>query len=95
MSSFKYTDRLKFEKLFDMGGGYVLWFSNRTFRDFFISTVDIDIYDGSWGEQPLSKANLLRSFWENASDAQVANVNRELLGVWYSLVEHKSETDFT
>lgn len=93
MSSLKYADRLKFEKLFGMNGGYVLWFSNRTFRDFFISTVDIDIYDGSWGEQPLSKANLLRSFWENASDAQVASVNRELLGVWYALVEHKSDTD--
>lgn len=93
MSSFKYADRLKFERLFGMGGGYVLWFSNRTFRDFFISTIDLDIYDGSWGEQPLSKANLLRSFWENASDVQVATVNRELLSIWYSMVENKSESD--
>lgn len=93
MSSIKYADRLKFERLFGMSSGYVLWFSNRTFRDFFISTVDIDIYDGSWGEQPLSKANLLRSFWENASDVQVANVNRELLSIWHTQTESKSETD--
>ena len=85
MSSFKYADRLKFEKLFDMGGGYVLWFSNRTFRDFFISTVDIDIYDGSIADNSLSKANLLRAFWEKADDKQITVVNRELLKIWLDM----------
>ena len=93
MSSFKYADRLKFEKLFGMGSGYVLWFSNRTFRDFFVSTVKIDIYDGSWGEQPLSKANLLRSFWEKADDIQIAKVNRELLKIWVDNTNDKSDSD--
>lgn len=95
MSSLKYADRLKFENLFGMGGGYVLFFSNRTFRDFFIATLDIDIYDGTWGEQPLSKANLLRSFWENASDFQVANINRELLSIWRTQVENKTVSDLS
>ncbi len=93
MSSFRYADRLKFERLFDMDSGYVLWFSNRTFRDFFFSTLDIDIYDGSWADPSLSKANLLRAFWEKGDDVQVANVNRELLSIWYARVEKKSETD--
>lgn len=93
MSSFKYADRLKFEKLFDMGGGYVLWFSNRTFRDFFISTVDIDIYDGSIADNSLSKANLLRAFWEKADDIQIAKVNRELLKIWVDNTNDKSDSD--
>ena len=95
MSSFKYADRLKFEKLFDMGGGYVLWFSNRTFRDFFISTVDIDIYDGSIADNSLSKANLLRAFWEKADDKQITVVNRELLKIWVDATQEKSESDLS
>jgi hypothetical protein len=93
MSSFKYADRLKFEKLFGMEGGYVLWFSNRTFRDFFISTVDIDIYDGSIADNSLSKANLLRAFWEKADDMQIAKVNRELLKIWVDKTNDKSDSD--
>jgi len=92
MSSFKYADRLKFEKLFGMEGGYVLWFSNRTFRDFFISTVDIDIYDGSIADNSLSKANLLRAFWEKADDKQITIVNRELLKIWVDATQEKSES---
>ncbi len=93
MSSFKYADRLKFEKLFGMGGGYVLWFSNRTFRDFFISTVDIDIYDGSLADSSLSKGNLLRAFWEKAEDVQIAKINRELLKIWVDRTLDKSDSD--
>lgn len=93
MSSFKPADRLKFEKLFCMKDGYVLRFTNKTFRDIFARTLDIDIYDGSWAEKTLSKANLLRSFWGKASDFQVATINRELLRQWYEQEENKAETD--
>jgi len=95
MSSFRYADRLKFEELFNMGGGYVLSFSNRTFRDFFISTVDIDIYDGSFADSSLSKANLLRAFWEKANDMQIAKVNQELLRTWCNNTKVKTDSDIS
>lgn len=45
MSSLKLTDRAKVEQLFDMSSGYVLDFSNRTFMNFVLESVAIDIYD--------------------------------------------------
>lgn len=95
MSSFRYADRLKFEKLFNMGGGFVLDFKNKTFRDFFISTIDIDIYDGSIADSSLSKANLLRAFWTKADDKQITIVNQELLKIWVDRTQEKSESDLS
>jgi hypothetical protein len=93
MSSLKPSERLKFERLFGMGSGYVLDFSNRTFENFFISMLDINIYDGSIADSSLSKANLLRAFWEKGEDSKVAKVNSELLKIWFDSRDNKSDHD--
>lgn len=49
------------ESVLDMGGGYVLDFSNKTFADFF-QDHGVDIYEPRFGEGGTSKANRLRTF---------------------------------
>lgn len=95
MSSLKYVDQLKFESLFGMKSGYVLDFSNRTFRDFFIATIEFDIYAGTDAEHTPSKANLLREFWSKAGDSLVAKVNKELLDHWRTITTNKTQSDIT
>lgn len=55
-------DRRTLERLFDMGGGYVLNFSDRTFGEFFMD-YQVDIDADKYRESGTSKANRLRSFW--------------------------------
>lgn len=95
MSSLKYNDRMKFEKLFGMSSGYVLDFTNRTFSEFISMTLGIDIYDGTYGDNYLSKANLLRGFWTKADDTIVAKLNKELLSHWNSITLNKTQQDIT
>jgi hypothetical protein len=44
MADLTMLERRKLESLLNMGGGYVLDFSNRTFAEFFRETVGRDIY---------------------------------------------------
>lgn len=69
----------KLEQLFEMGSGYVLNFSNRTFAEFFEEFVGKDIYGGRYSDLGTSKANHLRSFWEKESDFTVAKCIVELI----------------
>ena len=60
MSDLKYVEQLKFEKLFGMGSGYVLDFSNNSFQAFIAGSVNVDIYCGDYDFGSCSKANMLR-----------------------------------
>ncbi len=60
------------EKLFQMGGGYVLNFSDRTMGEFFKDDVGVDIYAEKYNYASGSKANRMRGFWRVADDALVA-----------------------
>lgn len=44
MSDLSKIEKWKFEKLFDMGSGYVLNFSNRTFEEFILDATGKGIY---------------------------------------------------
>ena len=44
MSDLRKIEKLKLEKMLDMGGGYVLDFSNRTFEEFILDSTRLDIY---------------------------------------------------
>ena len=59
------------EKLFQMGGGYVLNFSDRTMGEFFRDDVGIDIYGKKYEYGSGSKANRLRGLWLQADDKLV------------------------
>lgn len=76
LSTLTRADKSHLERLFGMGGGYVLDFSNKTFAEFFAEVADTQIYDNekySW-RPSCSKANLLRAFWHVESDRAVAKV---------------------
>ena len=69
MSTLGRAERLKVEKLLEMSGGYVSDFSNRTFGDFFVEEIGVDIDADVFQVQGTSKANRLRAFLKSADDA--------------------------
>ncbi len=79
MSDLSSIEKLKLEKLFEMGGGYVLDFSNRTFQEFILDNVGIDIYDSKYDYASGSKANRLRAFWSEESNYLVSKLIFESL----------------
>ena len=64
MSDLSFIEKSRLEKLFDMGDGYVLNFSNRTFQEFVADSVQRNIYDDKYSYASGSKANRLRAFWD-------------------------------
>lgn len=79
MSSLTALEKRTFERLFDMGGGYVLNFSNRTIQEFFLDTVGVHIYDAKYDYASGSKANRVRRFWMVEPDHVVAKVLRGMV----------------
>ncbi len=67
------------EKLFQMGGGYVLNFSDRTMGEFFRDDVGIDIYTQKYNYASGSKANRLRGLWLEADDKAVGKTILKLI----------------
>jgi uncharacterized protein (TIGR02391 family) len=71
MANLTTNEKQILEKLFQMGDGYVLNFSDRTMREFFENDVGIDIYDQEYDYSSGSKANRIRGFWLSDSDEVV------------------------
>lgn len=78
MSSLKYREKQKFEKLLDMSGGYVLYFTNASFETFF-DDFGIRIYSPEYECEGSSKARRLRSFWKVADDKVVGEIMHEMI----------------
>ncbi len=69
MSDLTGIERIKLERLFEMGDGYVLNFSNSGFADFVLETTGRDIYgDPRYEIAGFSKAKRLRTFWRVESN---------------------------
>src|SRR5690349_2612079 len=79
MADLTYLEKRQLEKLFDMGGGYVLNFSDRTFREFIVDAVRRDIDDPKYRYASSSKANRLRKFWEVEANHIVAALTEALV----------------
>lgn len=71
-------DRDVIESVLQMGGGYVLDFSDRTFAEFF-DEFDVPIDDGTYRVDGHSKAKRMRAFLRNADPALVGRVLAALL----------------
>lgn len=67
------------DEIFEMGGGYVLDFSNRTFSEFFNEELGINIDDPAYDANGTSKAKRLRFYLRQASSENVLKV---LLALW-------------
>ena len=82
MSDLTSIEKLKLEKLLEMGSGYVVDFSNKTFQEFILENSNIDIYDEKYDYNSGSKANRLRAFWKEESNYIVAELLEKLLEYW-------------
>jgi len=85
MSNLTSSEKLIIENLLDMGGGYVLDFSNSTFSDFFKSINNINIDDEKYCKNGTSKANRLRSFISIEDDRVVGFALNQLLERWQTI----------
>lgn len=83
----KHKEMRIIDDAFDMHGGYVLDFSNRTFSEFFEDEFDINIYDEKYEFNGTSKANHLRAFIKTEGDCLVVRVLRALWGYKETLLE--------
>ena len=63
MADLTHLEKRKLEKLFGMGSGYVLDFSNRTFDEFVLDSVGKSIFEEKYVIGSGSKANCLRGLW--------------------------------
>ena len=75
------TDKLYFEKLLGMEGGYVLNYTDAKFGEFF-NRHKIDIHGQRYQIDGTSKAKKMRRFWKVETDTLVGGVLRELLDVY-------------
>lgn len=79
MSDLTFIEKRKLEMLFEMGGGYVLSFTNRTFGEFVLDSTGKDIHDSKYDYASGSKANRLRAFWNVEPNYVVAELLSDLL----------------
>jgi hypothetical protein len=71
MTTLNTNEKQILEKLFQMGGGYVVNFSDRTIGEFFRDDIGVDIFDQKYNYASGSKSNRLRGFWQAADDRLV------------------------
>lgn len=67
MSDLTMMEKRKLERALGMGSGYVPDFSNRTFEEFILESVGIEIYDEKYDYASGSKANRMRAFGRKGS----------------------------
>jgi hypothetical protein len=79
MSTLSIVEKSKLEKLFRMGNGYVLEFSNSSLRSFVADSIGLDITDEKYNEGSGSKANRLRALWSHEPDEVVGRLLSDLM----------------
>jgi Restriction endonuclease len=79
MTNFRAIDMLFLDDLFEMGGGYVLNFSDRTFAQFFSEELNVDIDDPIYSRNGGSKGKRLRCFLQTVEKPTVI---RTLNALW-------------
>lgn len=79
MPKLKFVEIKKIEEYFQMQGGHILDFNNRTLQEFILDTINIDIYSSSGYEEYSSKANKMRQIIRQESHTNVAQLLEELI----------------
>jgi hypothetical protein len=93
VTNIRSADMLLLDDLFEMGGGYVLNFSDRTFAQFFIDELDIDIDDPVYERNGRSKGKRLRCFLQTADKPTVVRTLRALWEYREALRLRSAQTD--
>lgn len=78
MAKLSYSEKRNLEEFLQMGDGYVLGFSNRTFREFVFDSTRLDVNDPSVAGDG-SKAWRLRHFWSRQPDHVVGKLLKDLI----------------
>lgn len=95
MSTLTVIDRRYLEKFLDMGSGYVLRYSDKSFGAFF-QRHSIDIHGPKYQKYGTSKANKLRAFWDIENDSVVGKVMSGMVDEYVVDCElNKTEIDST
>ena len=68
MSDLTFIEKTKLEKLFAMGGGYVLDFSDRTFAEFVVESTGKEIYDAKYEYASRLEGQSPTSFLEGGTE---------------------------
>lgn len=79
MANIRQIDMMFIDDIFEMGGGYVLSFSDRTFALFFANELNIDIDRPQYAQSGNSKAKRLRCFLQTSD---IPTVIRTLNALW-------------
>lgn len=91
MSDLSPIEKRTLETLLGMNSGYVLDFSNRTFHEFIIDSIGIDIYDAKYEYGSGSKANRLRALWKIEQNHIVGKVLKDMLDMTFPNISETSE----
>lgn len=87
MADLTAIEKRAFERLFGMGSGYVLDFSNRTFEEFVIDSTGRNPYDAKY-DNGTSKANRLRGFWTAEENHVVGKLLSDMVEYSKSCITH-------
>lgn len=79
MPNIRSIDMLFLDQLFEMGGGYVLNFSDRTMSRFFAEELNVDIDDPTYAEHGGSKGKRLRCYLQKV---EIPTVVKTLRALW-------------
>lgn len=93
MADLSFLEKRSLENFFEMENGYVLDCSNRTFRDFMIDAVEVDIYNDKYDYRSGSKANRLRAFWDKKLEYHIGILIEKLCEYWMSQI-HQGVRDY-
>lgn len=79
MADLSFLEKECIESFFELRGGYVIDFTNRTFHEFIFDAVGKDIYDDKYLFDSGSKANRLRAFMKEESNYHVGILLEKLI----------------
>ena len=91
MSDLSNIEKRKLERCLGMSSGYVLDFTNRTFDEFFVDILGIEIYDDKYDFASGSKANRMRAFWDIEPNHIVARALEALVDDWDEYANYRAE----
>lgn len=86
MADLSFADKQNLENILEMKSGYVLDFSNRSFKEIVGDATGLDINSEKYQDIGTSKANLLRSFWTKESNQTVSKLLFALAYYWSNVM---------
>lgn len=82
MSKIDSTIKTRMESILRMEDGYILEFTNATFKAFCLEVISEGLEDLKYKEEGESKAKRLRGFWKNGTKIKIKQLSLKLLERW-------------